>query len=1353
MGRRRVLFRRQSRRRGEGLSLPTLSRQSLLKEWRRLSKKEREERRRQVIEKYYKGSYSAFERDVEARPFHVLRLMLTAGAEPAVPAAVRPPEKPKAERSAKKKVEAPKEEPRVERPPEEPKPVAKPKPEKAEEKADVKIEIKPRVEELEAKPKPEAPKTIEEIGAEVWKRVKLHKFASKKYGFGEDIEKHVKQFKTVEDIDKKLKELENDIRMLYGDALKDEREATDAHGKMRASAAWMTVGYHLLLRDRLLQRRRELLEGRSSKPKVEKPTEEKVEAPKEEPKKEEPKVEGQKPFPKELPRGYVLKDAEGADYAFYEKKDTGPELAADVTAIRLEKDPSKAVFRVREMTKSVVGNQYLIFRTNYFKTLEDAIGYLKGEKRVYPPKRKPELVRPMSEEELKKFLEEAGIKLEAPKEEPKKEEAKVEEAKHETPTPEPEAKPKVLTKDVVFSAVGRINERFSDTRLAHIIEELKEEGYSIDELEDLLMELKKEGKIEWRPDGVIWTTEYAKKARERIGKALSEMAKPKAEAPKTEYAPGTWVKLKWHRYPQLVVEKTGEGYRLWDEWEVKWREVSPRDIEGEVRPDPSAPHGSPEEMASRVKAEELLEEVRSRREAERQERLRMLELWLQRVKTTGERDPRDPFKTLPPDHPLSKLQAEKIEAEIKLLKGSISEDEYRSTVERIEAERERVRAQLETEKPKVEEKREELSPVEARVLSVIEKLNRNYGGPIHPNTVHRETGMDYEDVELAVDGLISKGLIERDDYGVVWSKKWDAEVSANKELVYNALREHTARTYGEGVTFDELAKEMEQVGVSRKALNWLTRKLLDEKRIRVLYTPSGSKLAVPPEPGMFNYREAKDSELERLRNAFRNRASSERTGEGYEKYMDEVRKIDEELARRRERMESYKRDILEKAKAGTLTYETTPDRNPFRWDTESEEYLAVSPYINAKERTDRVAKIMEALGEKPDREKIFRDYLEYYRRRSGVSSTEELRDIKEPYEEYFERSAEAHQMTDSIRNLVEKNIWAWGDARISKMAEELGTDIGTVKLAVKQLVDEYGYRIRDWRTWPESERIKSPEEGLHDHDYVVPPKGWKYLHDYDPKGRRKPDTRGLRALEKLGFPLSGHREGEGILEIGALGKAKLEFLDPSCVTLFRGEVDLSDLKLEPGRYKLRLGDGDRSAVTSPHTIVREEGENGEIVLTFKRFDSESRGEKVMREMKLYATPTNEKPREPPEIKTRLTAKIMLNGKALKDLLRKAGPDDVLEFAIEDGKAVARVREYMYGQKLATATGDVLDTATGKETARVNIRNLEPIADLLKPSDVLVIHLSSERDKPVKAVIDTDFISGEYWIAPYIADNW
>jgi hypothetical protein len=103
---------------------------------------------------------------------------------------------------------------------------------------------------------------------------------------------------------------------------------------------------------------------------------------------------------------------------------------------------------------------------------------------------------------------------------------------------------------------------------------------------------------------------------------LREEAK-KGYAP-LKYEPGNWVKVKWLRYPQLVVEVTPEGYyRVWDEWEIKWHEVSLEDIERPVKPDPKASTGSPEEMASRiVDVKELLESLKRGHERKKKVKIR-----------------------------------------------------------------------------------------------------------------------------------------------------------------------------------------------------------------------------------------------------------------------------------------------------------------------------------------------------------------------------------------------------------------------------------------------------------------------------------------------------------------------------------------------------------------------------------------------------------------------------------------------------------------------------------------------------------------------------------------------------------
>jgi len=83
---------------------------------------------------------------------------------------------------------------------------------------------------------------------------------------------------------------------------------------------------------------------------------------------------------------------------------------------------------------------------------------------------------------------------------------------------------------------------------------------------------------------------------------------------KEEIKPGDFVKLDWHLWPHLVVEEIPDGYVVYCPWELKWREISKREIERKVKPDPNAPYGSPEEMASRIiDVKALLEELQKRR--------------------------------------------------------------------------------------------------------------------------------------------------------------------------------------------------------------------------------------------------------------------------------------------------------------------------------------------------------------------------------------------------------------------------------------------------------------------------------------------------------------------------------------------------------------------------------------------------------------------------------------------------------------------------------------------------------------------------------------------------------------------
>lgn len=116
-------------------------------------------------------------------------------------------------------------------------------------------------------------------------------------------------------------------------------------------------------------------------------------------------------FPKTLPWGhlaekgeYELKESVGETYAFYEKMMSfGFKHGIEIDHVYI-KDPSKLLVRVKTLSGNSWGKgTYLICREDFFPSPQDAIGHLKGEERVYKPKRKPELIRPLTEEQINEF--------------------------------------------------------------------------------------------------------------------------------------------------------------------------------------------------------------------------------------------------------------------------------------------------------------------------------------------------------------------------------------------------------------------------------------------------------------------------------------------------------------------------------------------------------------------------------------------------------------------------------------------------------------------------------------------------------------------------------------------------------------------------------------------------------------------------------------------------------------------------------------------------------------------------------------------------------------------------------------
>lgn len=92
-------------------------------------------------------------------------------------------------------------------------------------------------------------------------------------------------------------------------------------------------------------------------------------------------------------------------YAFYEHElSFGFKHGYEIERVYID-DPNKTLIRVKTLSGNSWGKgSWLICNTEYFLNLEDALGNLKGEQRVYKPKRKPELIRPMTEEQITNYF-------------------------------------------------------------------------------------------------------------------------------------------------------------------------------------------------------------------------------------------------------------------------------------------------------------------------------------------------------------------------------------------------------------------------------------------------------------------------------------------------------------------------------------------------------------------------------------------------------------------------------------------------------------------------------------------------------------------------------------------------------------------------------------------------------------------------------------------------------------------------------------------------------------------------------------------------------------------------------------
>ncbi|RLI25746.1 hypothetical protein DRO58_06080, partial [Candidatus Bathyarchaeota archaeon] len=554
---------------------------------------------------------------------------------------------------------------------------------------------------------------------------------------------------------------------------------------------------------------------------------------------------------------------------------------------------------------------------------------------------------------------------------------------------------------------------------------------------------------------------------------------------------------------------------------------------------------------------------------------------------------------------------------------------------------------------------------------------------------------------------------------------------------------------GEGASFQEIEEELKRRGFETAYLSNVFR-----KEPRVIPDWEGRYFAV--EPGMFDYGKLKDHELELVKRRFERAASEIR--ERREEFKAEAKKIEEELERRRMEYESWKEWLVEKAKAGTLTYAETPEDNPFKlvWHPEKEEdwdelrkHELLRPYVEAKDRAKEVVYVLKTLGKEADPEKIFRDYVELEKAGGFRVGSE-----NDPYRDVWKTKWKARDLQFKVNTVFLQELLPRGEYGVQPctILEKFSSeDRDAAKLALIELVKEGGYRVKDFRTGKE----QSPDEPVEDFDYIAPPKDWKIITCWLPwmKGRR-PSGKGIRAIQRLDLL---HHDSL-VVRIDAGGDAHVEAFTPDHVALFRGRIDFPELELEPGLYKITPIGGELSALTSPNAIIKE----GEKYYRFLKFSKDG-----LREYTIEVEKAEEPPEEIPEIKVKPENYVGVPAKMLKELLKGVSDDSLsyLKFTFEKGKWPSEGRFRISLCWGASWGEEVIRELPGEDiekkgvyeirdrgselTAKYLASRIKPLISLLNPNTLVYIRFG--EDKPMKIEFEDPLLEGEYWLAPWIVD--
>jgi len=284
--------------------------------------------------------------------------------------------------------------------------------------------------------------------------------------------------------------------------------------------------------------------------------------------------------------------------------------------------------------------------------------------------------------------------------------------------------------------------------------------------------------------------------------------------------------------------------------------------------------------------------------------------------------------------------------------------------------------------------------------------------------------------------------------------------------------------------------------------------------------------------------------------------------------------------------------------------------------------------------------------------------------------------------------------------------------------------------------------------------------------------------------RRKPNTRPLVLLKKLGAfkdDVSWNATREQYVKVDN-GQMEVKFLDPSRVSMLKADLDVLDLPLEPGYYKLEeeLG-GDLIALRNPD-YVKKEGDK----LIFKKYTKSG-----LKQYELNVTLITKQDYEDemglrPEPKLSFDAKAVMTAKELKKIVDVPRTRDIWEDYIdiiatphevqivrpleepfdpskaEDKEALEWVKYRLEGmkqtlenakpRKLKLSQADSSFYWRGKEVkARYRTDYLKNLLSGLSDSDVLELEFADQM--PLKINIVGKDVKGDYWQAPIVVEKW